>query len=449
MSILHTIGAAIFSVGTLVSGWLGYTPAPVLGGVNAATPAVFETYLANAQGPSDSTLSLASSALRDGSSLNGYVCLTIDSNTSSLEYECGTASGTTVSGLTRGLDAISGTTTVAALAFSHRRGADVKVTDYPTLTIVNNQLNGSQNISNPLVYQLPQTFVNANQIIDKAYADALAFGAVPAASEGSSGFVQLATGIQAASSTSLGSTAARLVIPTNLSTSTYNAATAPLKVVVTQNSGKIDNNFIATSTLFTNIVLATSTTIGAFNAWSGIGKQGVVFSSVGTTTFSVPSGVSSVFVQVQGGGGDGGTSPTGSSFNGVGAGGGSGGYIEATINVTGTSTIQIYVGNDNQWSTFGTNGYYMSANPGTAGNSVTPGNGGSTNFNSASTSVVDANSGGPGEGGFSASSCVSNCGVSQRATSATGGASYFGNGGWGAGAGNDGAGKQGAVIVRW
>jgi len=65
------------------------------------------------------------------------------------------------------------------------------------------------------------------------------------ASDTVAGASELATGVEIASSTSVGGTTRRLTIPASLATSTYNSATAGLKVVVTQNSGKIDSNFIS------------------------------------------------------------------------------------------------------------------------------------------------------------------------------------------------------------
>lgn len=203
---------------------------PSFGAVNtnAATPAVFETYLANAEGTADTSLTLASGSLRDGSALSGYICLTIDSNTPSLEYECGTASGTTVSGLVRGIDAITGTTTVASLVYAHRRGADVKVTDYPTLTILNNELNGVQRIPNLLRYD-DTVLVGAGSasttLATKYYVDNTAVSGAPNATSLVKGIAQLATAAQAALGTILGSTGANLVLPSSIASSTPSAAT--------------------------------------------------------------------------------------------------------------------------------------------------------------------------------------------------------------------------------
>ncbi len=139
------------------------------------TPAVFETYLATQQSTSDTSITLASNKLLDGTTLSGYVCLTIDTNTPTLEYECGTAatSSLTITGLTRGIDPTTGTTSVTALKFTHRRGADVKVTDYPALTIVSRIVNGLDTFVNKLKYDASSTIsvTGVNDIPNKGYVD--------------------------------------------------------------------------------------------------------------------------------------------------------------------------------------------------------------------------------------------------------------------------------------
>ena len=64
------------------------------------------------------------------------------------------------------------------------------------------------------------------------------------ASTAAKGVVEIATQIEAASSTSSGGTGASLVIPASSATSTYNSATAALRAVITQNNGFLDPKFI-------------------------------------------------------------------------------------------------------------------------------------------------------------------------------------------------------------
>jgi hypothetical protein len=67
------------------------------------------------------------------------------------------------------------------------------------------------------------------------------------ASETVAGASELATQIEAASSTESGGTTRRLVIPASMATSTYNSATAALRVLMSGNDGFLDQGFLPTS----------------------------------------------------------------------------------------------------------------------------------------------------------------------------------------------------------
>jgi hypothetical protein len=235
--------------------------------------ALFETSLQDRISSTDTSLTLVANSLRGGESLSGYNCLTIDEGRTDQEFVCGTVSGTSVTGLSRGISFLTGTTTIAGNQWAHRKGANVKVTDYPALIIVQRILGGTDTIANILRYTSHPTFTGTTDVVDKKYVDDAAFSGagVIDATTAARGVSQLASGLQAASSTAQGSSGV-LVIPASLATSTYNSATAALKVVVTKNSGKIDDNFISTSTLFTNLTFATTTQIGAFPAWQSANK---------------------------------------------------------------------------------------------------------------------------------------------------------------------------------
>lgn len=296
--------------------------------------------------------------------------------------------------------------------------------------------------------------------------------ASPAASETTAGISELSTGAEAAAGTSSGGTGFRLVLPGSLATSTFNSATAANRVLITDSLGHINAGFVSSSTQFsvsatTTLSATSSVSIGAFPAWQ-IGKQRQVFASTGTTTFAVPSGITKVHVMVQGAGGAGGGS--GDNTAGAGSGGGGGGYSDEIVDVTGTSTIQVFVGTGGTgassadgtagtWSTFGTNGFYLSAAGGGFGG-------------------VNANSSG-GTGGCGANGDINSCGGSGGnngtgiAVGGVGGGSRMGAGGGqgqgssnglagaiygGGGAGaatnsatdrNGGAGAQGIVVVEW
>lgn len=150
------------------------------------------------------------------------------------------------------------------------------------------------------------TPTTATQAANKSYVDGVVAAGCANGSETVNGCVQLATGIQAASSTSAGSTGGRLALPASLATSSNDVV--GLHVVVTQNSGKINWNMIDLGTSFTatgfvqitgglfattaSTTNATSTnltvtgnSIGTTNAF-GDGSDGSATISSGTTTLT-------------------------------------------------------------------------------------------------------------------------------------------------------------------
>ena len=293
------------------------------------------------------------------------------------------------------------------------------------------------------------TPANSTSIANRNYVDGLAFGGIGAASETATGTVELATQIEAASSTQSG-TLGRLVLGANLATSTYNTATAPLRLVMTQNNGKIDNNFISTSTIFSGGVTlatttATTTNIGSFPAYH-IGKNIKVITTLGTSTFPIPAGVNKIYVRLVAAGGGGSQGAT-TNYGGPGAGGG---YAEEMVNVTGTTSVQVFVGTggtgsssggadentDGEWTTFGTNGFFLSASGGLKGvdsSTVSAGVGSGGDINLA---------GDPGT-------------FLSTSFSSPGGRSFFGYTYGGGGtpgtdnATNAAAGTQGLIIITW
>ena len=283
-----------------------------------------------------------------------------------------------------------------------------------------------------------------------------------AGSETVAGILELATGAEAAATTLTGGVG-RLALPTAISTSTWNSASlAANKIPVSDGLGKIADGFISTTTL----LAATSTSIGAFPVWQ-IGKQVQVFSSTGTTTFSVPSGITKAFVRVQAGGGGGGGCNAASGNVSLGGGGGGGGYSEEFVNLTGTSTVQVYVGDGGtaevagQRTTFGTIGFeFLSASGGNPG--TNEGNGGSGGLGTGGD--LNLNGGGGGGGypdvaiagdasgpGGSSHLGGGGAGVKDDNAGQTGG--VYGGGGSGAACTNaslgGGVGAQGIIIVSW
>jgi len=462
MNILQQISSFIISTAISLSIISTPTVVPNLGLAVPTTPALYDGYLASSITRTDTSMTLSTGTVRGGTTLSGFICFTIDVNQPTVEYVCGTASGTSVTDLMRGVDVLNPNSTSTSLAYAHRRFASVSISDYPTIQHLVRKINGTDTLDSAITYtsSVSTSTVSSNgqNLASVAYVNSLSFGAIPPASESASGFSELSTQIEAASSTSTGGTGARLVLGGNLATSTYNSATAALRVVVTKNSGKIDDNFISTSTLglFNNTVLTGTTTMATSTSYftNGIrlieiGRNMQVITTLGTSTFSVPSGVTKVKVRLVGGGAGGQTS-TASVVRA--AGGGAGGYAEKNVNVSGTTSIQVYVGSGGpagtagQQTKFGTNGFYFYA----TGGSV-----------AATTDISGGGQGGIGTNGdlnVRGGTGLSGMGNSTSFTTGSsgfGGASYFGgegaygSGGTGGANGAGATGYDGVIIIEY
>lgn len=227
----------------------------------------------------------------------------------------------TLTGVTRGVDFLYPYASTVTLQKSHSGGAQFIITNTPEWYY--NEF-AMPNLSNVNTYPTAST-----SVATKGYVDQVAFsgsGAV-AATQIALGYVQLATQSQAAASTPLagGSTGASLALTTNLATSTYNAATASQRIIVSSSTGFIDPGFIS---------LATTTLIGSTQAFN-IGKTEVVATS--STTFVLPSGITRFYVKLCGAGGDNGSS-------GAAGGGGAGGCAEGMVSTTTNVTLTIGAG---------------------------------------------------------------------------------------------------------
>ena len=224
-------------------------PSPAVGSSLPSGVAVFETSLQSAITSTASSMELVANSVRGGGSLSGFQCFTLDEGTSIREDVCGTVSGTTVSGMTRGIDPITATSTNATLQFSHRRGTQVKQTDFPLLQLMRNQLSGSETIANPLFYATHPTFISGTQIVDKTYADGLSFNGVATSSESNFGGVWLGTKLQQASSTD-GGVNKPYVLQTKNATSTCNSGLGGLFALITRNDNTIDPSCISASSSY-------------------------------------------------------------------------------------------------------------------------------------------------------------------------------------------------------
>lgn len=132
-------------------------------------PALFETSLAAPITASADSFTLTSNYVRGGGSLSGYNCFTLDEGSAQAEFVCGTASGTAITGVTRGISPSDGVSEIEDLKFAHRRGASVKITDFPIIQLLRNQNNGEATFENVLRYAGSVVPSSADELADVGY----------------------------------------------------------------------------------------------------------------------------------------------------------------------------------------------------------------------------------------------------------------------------------------
>lgn len=134
--------------------------------------AQFQTSLASSISANDTSMSLAAAADKEGNTLaSSTYAFVIDEGTGLDEFVTANCTGTTCTGLTRGVSVLSGTTSVSSLKKAHRRGASVKITDAPLLLIIARIANGQDTFPNKLTYATTPSLSNALDIAYKGYVD--------------------------------------------------------------------------------------------------------------------------------------------------------------------------------------------------------------------------------------------------------------------------------------
>src|SRR5690348_15688370 len=98
----HKIISGIAAFLLSVAGFLGATSHQIpdirAGASIPVVVSLFETSLQSKINTSDTSMTLVSGTDRQGNSLSGFICFTIDEGTSNVEFVCGTASSTSVTG---------------------------------------------------------------------------------------------------------------------------------------------------------------------------------------------------------------------------------------------------------------------------------------------------------------------------------------------------------------
>lgn len=148
--------------------------------------AFFETSLASSISSSATSMTLVSAADAAGTALaSSTYAFVIDEGTASEEMVIADCTGTACTNMQRGLSVVTGTTTVAALQKSHRRGASVKITDGPVLLIINRIFRGQMGIEVPIQYatSVSTTTIGSrtNNVASVGFVTDTAFGSTPVA----------------------------------------------------------------------------------------------------------------------------------------------------------------------------------------------------------------------------------------------------------------------------
>ncbi|MDP1570818.1 MAG: hypothetical protein Q8L86_12540 [Vicinamibacterales bacterium] len=237
--------------------------------------ALFETSLASKVTRTDTSMTLVSGTDKAGTAISGTIGFIIDEGTATEEFVMCTASSTALSGCSRGLNPVTGNTTSSALAFEHRRGASVKITNFPSQGVLSRILNGDETLPNVLRYDaaVTTTTINASgsqAIASKGYVDAVAFAGTPDATESGKGIFEAATCAELGTGTATGSTAALLAAQGKCFNSTSTATTT---VPVTKTNGKLEAGFIDGAGTY---------------AWTGPHTFGATTTLASTTAFTGP-----------------------------------------------------------------------------------------------------------------------------------------------------------------
>jgi hypothetical protein len=151
-------------------------PSENLGVALPSGTATFETSLASPMTAAATSMTLTSASVRGGTTLSGYQCFTIDEGSAQAEFVCGTSVGTAISGLERGLSPADGVTETASLKFSHRRGASVKITDFPLIQRLKSQASGGGTYESVLSYASGVTPVGGSELVDVEYVTSIITG---------------------------------------------------------------------------------------------------------------------------------------------------------------------------------------------------------------------------------------------------------------------------------
>lgn len=318
--VVAAVELIIFGVGSL----FGSTPAPEpvqFGAALTTIPkvvALFETSLASKITSTATSATLVSGTDKDGTALSGTYGFIIDEGASSEEFVMCSATGTALTSCTRGLSVTDPNTSVTASKHEHRRGASVKITNYPQIGFLTRLANGTDQFPNILSYASHPNFSGAasTSLIDLAYAASLSYAGTVDASLSAKGIVETATTAEINAGTDFGSTGAYLFInpsffilsSRSLSLDEKNALSGGGQFGTPSTTNQfLTERTASSSTMFLPVVRAYTT---------------------GTTAWTKPAGLKYLKIKIYGaGGGSGGVTTISQASQG----GGHGGYSEELV----------------------------------------------------------------------------------------------------------------------
>jgi len=243
-----------------------------------SAPYLFQTTLSAAISSTGNSMVLVNGTLKDGTSLTGYQCFTVDTGTASAEYICGTASGTAITGLLRGINPLNPAATSTALAFAHRRGADVRISDFPILQVLKRLNDGTDSFPSRISLDstiATSTFTTYN-LVNKQYVDGVALQGAPTATGSTPGLLQIATRTDLSNGTA--QSGAYTLVPSNayFAYTPQNATSVP----VSNASGKIAQGWLDLTQpwTFTGNVTHSATSTLAASPTAPLNLRGVDYS---------------------------------------------------------------------------------------------------------------------------------------------------------------------------
>lgn len=274
-----------------------------LGAVNPTLPtpvAFFQSSLQASISSSATSFTLVSNTDKAGTTLaSSTYAFVIDEGTASEEMiiaDCFPGGAKTCANAIRGVSVVTGTTTVSALQKAHRRGASVKITDGPLLLSITRTLNGIGTFPSVLSYASGVGCTGGSlstSLCDKAYIDSTANAGAATSTESNGGIVELATALEAASSTDLGGNQPLVLQAKNATSTPANTTLAALKVPVAKNNGKLHQLWLDLTELFAfssiTATNATSTNLGITGVTSSLLKtnsSGSVQAAVADTDYA-------------------------------------------------------------------------------------------------------------------------------------------------------------------